>query len=119
MRIASCVRMALVVGLLLLAQRGLSADWPDLRLRSAQRQASLRPKLTLVPKGHPRIFIRAFDDLDPVRERIKSDPDVAEAYRTLRDWAYSGQFHESKGSWQPYLQLQGRVVVYGLSLIHI
>jgi len=103
----SLVLAVLVVGLFCSAVR---ADWPELRLRNPERQKALRPKLKLIPKEHPRIFIRSEADLEAVRRRIRSSPEIAEAYQALRDWARSGHF--TTGGWQPTLQLQARTVVY-------
>ena len=103
-------RIALVSVLVALVPLVAWADWPELRRRDAERQEALRPKLKLIPKGHPRLFIRGEDDLEAVRERIKSSPEVAEAYAALREWAYSGAF--TTGGWQPTPQLQARIVVY-------
>ncbi len=101
------VLASVLVALVPLAAR---ADWPELRSRDPERQETLRPKLSLIPKGHPRIFIRGEADLDAVRARIKSSPEIAEVYKSLRKWAYSGEF--TTGGWQPTLQLQARIVVY-------
>jgi len=105
-------QMALTVAVVLATSTVVLADWPELRTRDPKRQEALKAKLALIPKGHPRIFIRSEADLDAVRARIKSSPEVAEAYAALRDWAYSGDF--TTGGWQPTLQLQARTVVYRL-----
>jgi len=105
-------RLVLASVLMALVPIAARAELPKLRLSDEARQKTLRPKLKLIPKGHPRIFIRGEADLDAVRARIKSSPEIADAYQALRDWAYSGDF--TTGGWQPTLQLQARVVVYRL-----
>jgi heparin/heparan-sulfate lyase len=105
-------RFSAVIALVVLMCGATWADWPELRTRDPKRQEPLKAKLALIPKTHPRIFIHSDADLDPVRERIKSNPEVAEAYAALRDWAYSGEWTD--GGWQPTLQLQARTVVYRL-----
>jgi len=85
-------RVVLTLAALLATSTVLRAEWPELRTRDPKRQEPLKAKLALIPKTHPRIFIRSDADLDPVRSRIKSSPEVAEAYAALRDWAYSGEW---------------------------
>ena len=70
--------------LVAVASTAVFADWPELRLRDPERQKMLRPKLALIPEGHPRLFIRGEEDLEKVRERIKSSPEVAG--RMLEGW---------------------------------
>ena len=65
------------------------ADWPNLRLRNPEYQRELAPKLNLIPRNHPRIFIRSEADLEAVRQRIRANPNIAGAYQWLRAWAQS------------------------------
>jgi len=114
---SSMSRLTVVTGLALgLLGSGLlqpaRADWPDLRLRSAEAQRELAPKLRLIPRSHPRIFIRSDKDLEAVRERIRSNPGVAQAYQYLLQWARSDQYYENL--WATPLQLQAAVVAYRL-----
>jgi len=88
------------------------AAWPDLRFRNAEHQRELAPKLKQIPRSHPRIFIRSDSDLEAVRQRIRSNPNVAKAYERLLTWAQSDHFYENL--WLTPLQLQGAVVAYRL-----
>ena len=87
-------------------------QWPDLRQRNPEHQRELAPKLRLIRKEHPRIFIRSEEDLEAVRERIRSNPNVAKAYERLLTWAQSDHFYENL--WLTPLQLQAAVVAYRL-----
>ena len=103
------VDLGLALAVLAPVARG---DWPDLRLRNAEDQRALAPKLKLIPRSHPRIFIRGEADLEAVRGRIRSDPGVAQAYQYLLQWARSDQYYENL--WVTPLQLQAAVVAYRL-----
>jgi len=87
-------------------------EWPDLRLRNPEDQRALAPKLQLIPRTHPRIFIRSEADLEPVRKRIRNNPQVAQAYQYLLKWARSDHYYENL--WVTPLQLQAAVVAYRL-----
>ncbi len=113
----STVRMSAFLGLaLVFMMSGLApvawADWPELRLRNPDYQRELAPKLDRIPRDHPRIFIRSERDLEAVRQRIKSDTNVAQVYGWLKDWAETDRYYENL--WATPLQLQAAVVAYRL-----
>ena len=101
------------LGLLLGSLVGVArAAWPDLRLRNAEDQKELAPKLERIPRDHPRIFIRSERDLEAVRARVKADANVARAATYLMQWAKGDHYYENL--WVTPLQLEAAVVAYRL-----
>ena len=90
------------------AQRG----WPNLLFRNDQDQRELAPKLDLIPKTHPRIFIRGQKDLDDIRARIRTNPNVGRAYSYVLAYAKTDQYY--RNLWVAPLQLQAKVLAYRL-----
>ena len=86
--------------------------WPQLAARNPLYQEELTPKLDLIPKDHPRIFIHGEPDLAVVRARIQADPNLKRVYGYLLDYARGNSYYGNL--WIAPLQLQACVVAYRL-----
>lgn len=106
--------MKTVISLLLLSLLGgghASANWPELRGRDTHRQKQLHPRLDQIRTEHPRIFC-SVNELEEIRQRATSVPEVQEVYNWLLYWAKSDRINENL--WMTGDQLIAACVAYRL-----
>jgi hypothetical protein len=91
--------------------RDAKAAYPDLRGRNREAQDALRPRLAAISRDHPRIFFHDAE-LNDVRERISSVPEIAETYGWLKEWVAQGEFY--RNLWATPSQLIAAAIAYRL-----